>query len=202
MEKPALKTLLECLLFVAEGPVSLSKLASVLEADESAVEEALQELADEYRSRGIRIQRQGKRYQMTTAPEFAPVVERFLRVEPARRLSRAALETLAIVAYRQPVTRAQIEAIRGVNSDGVIRTLLSRGLIEEVGHLEQPGRPVLYGTTFEFLRYFGLSSLEELPPLEEDAGAAGPPENTEPPAGDRLEGRTGADAGDSNAEGG
>ena len=107
---------------------------------------------------------------MCTRPEYAGVVAKLH--EPHRfRLSRPALETLAIIAYRQPVTRAEIEAIRGVNCDGVLRTLLSKGLIEEVGHLEQAGRPVLYGTTFQFLQYFGLQSLDELPPLEDEPKA-------------------------------
>jgi len=166
LEIAKLKVMLESLLFVADEPVRTKRLAEVLGVRESEVGEALRELKAEYAARGIRIQCQGDRVQMVTAPEAAPFVERFLRAEPRRRLSQAALETLAIIAYRQPITRAQIEAIRGVNCDGVLRTLLSKGLIEEVGHLEQPGRPVLYGTTFEFLRYFGLQSLDELPPLE------------------------------------
>lgn len=166
MQSLELKALLESLLFVADEPVTARRLAEVLQAEEKEVEEALRELQAEYAQRGLRIQQQGDAFQMVTAPEAAPFVEKLLTVEPGRRLSQAALETLAIIAYRQPVTRAQIEAIRGVNSDGVLRTLLSRGLIQEVGHLEQPGRPVLYGTTFEFLRYFGLESLADLPPLE------------------------------------
>jgi segregation and condensation protein B len=102
---------------------------------------------------------------MVTAPEATDHVRRFLGLELSGRLSPAALETLAIVAYRQPVTRAEIENIRGVNSDSVLRTLINRGLIEEQGRLEQVGRPIVYGTTFEFLQQFGLSSTDELPPL-------------------------------------
>jgi segregation and condensation protein B len=99
-------------------------------------------------------------------PEAAPYIEKLLGLQRTGRLSAAAFETLALVAYRQPITRAAIEAVRGVNSDGVLRTLLSHGLIEEVGRLEQLGRPILYGTTFAFLQQFGLESLRDLPPLE------------------------------------
>ncbi|KAA3660648.1 MAG: SMC-Scp complex subunit ScpB, partial [Chloroflexi bacterium] len=100
--------------------------------------------------------------------EASSVIERFLGLEVTSRLSQAALEVLAIVAYLQPITRPQIDQIRGVNSDGALRTLLSKGLIEEVGRMETPGRPILYGSTPEFLQHFGLSIIEELPPLETD----------------------------------
>ena len=101
-----------------------------------------------------------------TAPETAPAVEAFLGIEAAQKLTRAAIEVLTIVAYKQPITRPGIEAIRGVNSDSVVRSLQSRGLIEEAGRADTPGRPLLYATTAEFLRYFGLSSIEDLPPYE------------------------------------
>ena len=104
--------------------------------------------------------------QLVTAPEVAEDVRRFLGLSGSARLSTAALETLAIIAYRQPITRAEIEAIRGVNCDGVLRTLLAKGLIEEVGRAEGPGRPILYGTTMLFLQHFGLRSLADLPPLD------------------------------------
>ncbi len=156
----------ESLLFVADAPVSVSHLAEALERDERDVEAALQTLAEGYAGRGVRLQRKGNRVQLVSAPEAAPIIERFLGLAQSGKLSAAALEALAIVAYEQPVTRPQIEAIRGVSSDGVLRTLLSKGLIEEVGRLETVGHPVLFGTTFEFLQYFGLSSLGELPPLE------------------------------------
>jgi segregation and condensation protein B len=156
----------ESLLFVADAPVSVSHLAEALERDERDVEAALQTLAEGYAGRGVRLQRKSNRVQLVSAPEAAPTIERFLGLSQSGKLSAAALEALAIVAYEQPVTRPQIEAIRGVSSDGVLRTLLSKGLIEEVGRLETVGHPVLFGTTFEFLQYFGLSSLGELPPLE------------------------------------
>jgi segregation and condensation protein B len=160
-------SLLESLLFVADEPVAVSQLAKVLEVEVKSIEEALERLRAEYSRRGLRIQRKGERVQMVTAPEAAPHIERFLGLQLSGKLSTAALETLAIVAYQQPITRARIEAVRGVNCDGVLRTLTRKGLIEEIGRLEQAGRPILYGTTFEFLQYFGLQDLAELPPLED-----------------------------------
>jgi segregation and condensation protein B len=168
-DKPtlSLRALLESLLFVADEPVSLERLASVLQATPEQLEETLRALNHEYTGRGLRLQWQGHRVQMVTAPEAAEIVGRFLGLEHSSKPSPAALETLAIVAYRQPITRAEIEAIRGVNSDSVLRTLINRGLIEEQGRLEQAGRPIIYGTTFDFLQHFGLSSLEHLPRLPE-----------------------------------
>ncbi len=157
---------IESLLFVADAPVPVSHLAEVLECDERDVEAALQSLAESTMGCGVRLQRRDNRVQLVSAPEAAPAIERFLGLSLAGKLSAAALETLAIIAYQQPITRPQIEAIRGVSSDGVLRTLLSKGLIEEVGRLETVGHPVLFSTTFEFLQHFGLSSLSELPPLE------------------------------------
>jgi segregation and condensation protein B len=160
--------LLEALLFVAVEPTPADRLATVLGVSVERVQAGLALLEAQLQNRGIRLQRHREAFQLVSAPEAAAVIETFLGLDLTTRLSRAALETLAIIAYRQPITRPQIEAIRGVSSDGVIRSLLHRGLIEEVGRLEQPGRPVLFGTTFEFLRYFGLSSLDDLPPLEEE----------------------------------
>jgi segregation and condensation protein B len=162
------RALVESLLFVADEAVSIDRLASALELDAPQVEQALLELQEEYEARGLRVQQKRQRVQIVTAPEASPYIQRFLGLELTGRLSPAALETLAIVAYRQPVTRAQIEDIRGVNSDSVLRTLVNRGLVEELGRLDQAGRPIIYGTTFEFLQQFGLSRLEELPPLELD----------------------------------
>jgi segregation and condensation protein B len=161
----SLKAKVESLLFVAAEPVAIEQLAAVLGSDSEQVEAALQDLLREYSARGIRLQRKGQRVQMVTAPGAADVVRLFLGLELSGKLSPAALEALAIIAYRQPVTRAEIEAVRGVNSDSVLRTLVQRGLIEEMDRLDQPGRPIVYGTTFEFLQQFGLVSLEQLPPL-------------------------------------
>jgi segregation and condensation protein B len=160
--------LVESLLFVADEPVHVERLASTLQVSAERITEILQTLADEYaQQRGMRLQFKGQRVQMVTAPESTEFVRHFLGLEFDSKLSAAAMETLAIIAYRQPVTRAQVEAIRGVNSDSVLRTLVNRGLIEELGRLEQAGRPIIYGTSFDFLQQFGLSSLDQLPPLEE-----------------------------------
>jgi segregation and condensation protein B len=157
----------ESLLFVADAPVSVGRLAEALDVTPAQVERALSDLVATYVGRGLRLQRVGTQVQLITTPEAASCVERFLGLEARTHLSRAALETVAIIAYRQPITRPEIEAIRGVNCDSVLRTLLSVGLIEEVGRALTVGRPILYGTTFEFLQYFGLSSLDEMPPLGE-----------------------------------
>ena len=171
-----LKAQVEALLFVAAEPVSVRALAQALDIPARQVEAALRALAADLATRGLRLQEHRGRWQLTTAPELAPLVERFLGLEATSRLSRAALETLAIIAYRQPISRPQVDAIRGVNSDGVIRSLLSKGLIEEVGRAEGPGRPILYGTTAAFLQAFGLASLDELPPLELPEGGGVEPE--------------------------
>jgi segregation and condensation protein B len=162
-----LKALIESLLFVADRPVTAEHLATALDVPVAEVEAALQGLDEEYRERGIRIQRKGERLQLVSAPEAGAHIERFLGIEISGRLSTAALEALSIVAYRQPVTRAQVEAIRGVHSDSVLRSLVRRGLIEEIGRAESVGRPILYGTTFEFLQQFGLQSMRDLPEWQE-----------------------------------
>jgi len=165
----SLTALLESVLFVASGPVTPSRLATTLETTTAVVENLLQNLEAEYQQRGLRLQWSGGAVQLTTAPESAAAVERFLGLEMTTRLSQAALEALAIIAYMQPVTRPQIDQIRGVNSDSSLRVLLSQGLIEEVGRMETPGRPILYGVTPEFMQHFGLSRLEELPVLDSEA---------------------------------
>lgn len=163
---PTATQLVESLLFVAGEPVTIGQLARVLELPADSVEAALERLDADCRSRGVRVQRHGDRVQLVSAPESAPVIARFLGVQATSRLSTAALEVLAIIAYRQPLTRAQVEAVRGVDSSGVIRVLLARDLISEAGRLDTVGRPILYATTPEFLRQFGLTSLAELPPID------------------------------------
>lgn len=158
----------EALLFVAPEPVSPYQLSTILEENQRLIQSCLEELEEQYQERGVRLQWHDGKVQLTTAPESADIIEHFLNLEATTTLSRAALETLAIIAYQQPVTRPQIDTIRGVNSDGVIRGLLSKGLIDDAGRAEGPGRPILYGTTTDFLKYFGLSSLDELPPLNLD----------------------------------
>jgi segregation and condensation protein B len=156
---------IESLLFVAPEPVSLVHLATVIETSPEEVRDSLERLQEIYENRGIRIQWHAGKVQLTTAPENAELIERFLGLETSTRLSRAALETLAIIAYRQPVTRPNLDSVRGVNSDGVLRSLLNKGLIQEMGRSEGPGRPILYGTSPDFLQHFGLNSLEALPPI-------------------------------------
>ena len=166
-----IKSLLESLLFVADRPVPVEDLAAALDISAEEVESILQILSAEYQERGIRLQRKRDRLQLVSAPEAGATIERFLGLEISGRLSAASIETLSIAAYRQPVTRAQVEAIRGVNSDSVLRSLVRRGLLEEVGRAETVGRPILYGTTFEFLQQFGLQNLRELPNWQDLEGA-------------------------------
>jgi segregation and condensation protein B len=156
---------LEAMLFVAAEPVTTSQLAAALDVSTSVVERSLNELDASLSSRGLRLQRHAGRVQLTTAPQLAELIERFLGLEMTSHLSRPALETLAIIAYQQPVTRPQIDSIRGVNSDGMMKSLLNKGLILESGRADGPGRPILYSTTPEFLQHFGLNSILEMPPL-------------------------------------
>lgn len=159
--------MLESLLFVADAPVETVQLARVLNAPVEVVEGHLRQLAEEYQSqgRGLRVAERNGRFQMVTAPAAATLIEAFLNLDMTTKLSAPALETLAVVAYRQPVTRAQVEAVRGVDCSGILRSLLQRGLVEEVDRLDAPGRPVRYGVTDLFMQHFGLTGLHELPPL-------------------------------------
>ncbi|MEX1021337.1 MAG: SMC-Scp complex subunit ScpB [Litorilinea sp.] len=161
--------LLESLLFVAGEPVAASQLARTLEMDEPTVVAALEDLAQIYgeQNRGLRLQAHREKYQIVTAPAAANHIERFLNLDSSSKLSGPALETLAVVAYRQPVTRSQVEAVRGVDCAAVLRSLVQRGLVEEVGRLDVVGRPFLYGVTELFMQHFGLTDLGELPPLEQ-----------------------------------
>ncbi|HOE70384.1 MAG TPA: SMC-Scp complex subunit ScpB [Brevefilum sp.] len=173
-EKPNTENLsarIEGLLFVSSGLVSLNQLAKVLGVSENVVESTLKDLDAHYKSagRGLRLMRVKSRVQLTTAPEISNTIEEFLDLDTTTTLSQAAMETLAIIAYKQPITRPEVDVIRGVNSDAVLRTLLSKGLIEELGRADTPGRPIYYGTTPEFLQYFGLESLDELPFIDFDA---------------------------------
>jgi len=156
---------IEAMLFVSAEPVPVAQLSQALDVTASVVERGLKELDESLATRGLRLQRNAGRVQLTTAPELAPLVELFLGLEATTHLSRAALETLAIIAYQQPCTRPQVDSIRGVNSDGMMKSLLSKGLVQEAGRTDGPGRPILYSTTPEFLQHFGLGSITELPPL-------------------------------------
>ncbi|TET38871.1 MAG: SMC-Scp complex subunit ScpB [Anaerolineales bacterium] len=156
---------IEALLFVSPELISIPQIANALNSSVREVEKSLEELDMLFTNRGIRLQRVSRSVQFITAPEISADVQRFLDLEETSRLSRAALEVLAIVAYQEPVTRPQIDAVRGVNSDSVMRTLLRHGLVDEVGRTDGPGRPFIYATTSDFLNHFGLTSIEELPPL-------------------------------------
>lgn len=161
---------LEALLFVAERPLSRREIAALAGTDRATVDARLGDLEVSLRSRGIRLLVDGDRVELATSPEGGALVARYVGAD-AIRLSPASLETLAIVAYRQPVTRAAVERIRGVDSDYTIRTLLHRRLVVELGRSDGPGRPYVFGTGFEFLERFGLTSLDELPLLDVDVAA-------------------------------
>jgi len=163
----SLEALVESLLFVADGPVPVSQIAEALEVTPRQIEATLNALIENYavNKRGLSLQRSREKVQLTSAPAAGPQVERFLGLAASQPLTRASLEALAIIAYQQPITRPQIDQLRGVNSDSVLKNLLGKGLIEESGRTEGPGRPVLYVTTPEFLQYFGLATLAELPSL-------------------------------------
>ncbi|MDQ3327251.1 MAG: SMC-Scp complex subunit ScpB [Chloroflexota bacterium] len=163
----ALGVLVEALLFAAGRPVTPAELASALDVPRADVLDALSSLRETLTDRGIRLHEHAGEWQLVSAPTAARAVERLAGLPTPQRLSPASLETLSIVAYQQPVTRAQVEAVRGVDCSGVLGNLASRGLIEEVGRSETPGKPILYGTGFEFLRLFGLEALDRLPPLPE-----------------------------------
>ncbi len=172
----------ECLLFVADEPLSAERIAQVLELNLEDTIELLQLLGRNYteHKRGIQLVELAGGYQILTRPELAVYVERLYKPQ-FQGLSHAALETLAIIAYKQPVTRGEIELIRGVQSDKAVSTLLDKQLIRELGRKDGPGRPILFGTTDQFLRHFGLKSLAELPPPEEFAAQNPGEEQNEQP---------------------
>lgn len=157
--------LVEALLLAAEEPPTIAALARAAGVPADAIEAALDAINLE-QGRGIRVRRHGETAALVTAPDAAPYIARLLALETPNRLSRAALETLAIIAYRQPLTRAQIEQIRGVGADGALRTLRTRGLIEPIGQADAPGQPLLWAVTPGFLDHFALGAVTDLPPLE------------------------------------
>jgi len=191
MEPKALQAVIEAILFVSDEPEPVKRIAELLEGvDTKAVAEALAELRRTYdeAEHGIRVLEVAGGYQLGTKEECRPYLDRYFETRRRARVSTPALETLAIIAYRQPITRAEIEAIRGVNVDGVIHSLLERRLIKIAGRKEVPGLPFLYRTTQEFLKHFGLRSLADLPQLEalvrafESSGAEpAPPVSAAPP---------------------
>ena len=165
------KSILEALLFAAgdEG-LSLVQIANVLEVNVEEAKDIVADLMDEYKNedRGIYLVEMAGVYQLATKKEHAPYLKKLVESPSIHTLSQASLETLAIIAYKQPITRIEVEAIRGVKSERPIQTLSSKALIKEVGRAEGAGRAYLYGTTSEFLDYFGLKSIEDLPPIEDD----------------------------------
>ena len=164
-----LSAAIEAILFASGAPVDLSRIAQALDVAEQAAEEALNALTDDYNNaqRGITIIRLKDSWQMVSRKEYAPQIRTVMDLRRNTPLSQAALEVLAVVAYNQPVTKAFVEQVRGVDCSGVIGSLTAKDLIEEKGRLELPGRPLLYGTTENFLRCFNISCIEELPPLPE-----------------------------------
>ncbi|MBR6525566.1 MAG: SMC-Scp complex subunit ScpB [Clostridia bacterium] len=169
MEIKELSHVIEAILFVAGEPVELKELQRALEATELEVNAAVDMLDNDcaFHRRGIYLKRFGGHVQLTTRADYAPYVERLLQPVQKQSLSQSAMETLAVVAYRQPVTKMEIEAVRGVKCDYSVQSLVNKGLIEEVGRKETLGRPILYGTTDEFLSHFGLQTLDDLPLPEE-----------------------------------
>jgi segregation and condensation protein B len=178
-DRDQLQSVIDSLLFIADGPVDIRTLAKICEATADDVNEALDELAEESKSRGIRIQRTSQSAQMVSAPETAPFVQSFLGIDEHQRLSPTVLVTLTVIAYKQPVTRGEVERILRKNCEYSVMVLKARELITEVGRAEGPGRPYLYGTTFKFLEHFGLEKATDLPPLPELEVAAAAAAQTE-----------------------
>lgn len=191
-ESVPLKGAIEALLFVSDEPVSAARLARVLEATPGDVESALAALAQDYREaeRGFQLREVAGGWRLYTHPAHHDVIEQYVLSWDTRRLSQAALEALAVIAYHQPVTRAGVNAVRGVNSEGVVSSLIEKGLVREVGRDKNQGNAILYGTTRTFLEKFGLRDLDELPPLEEFA----PDPDTERAIRDRLSATEGPSA--------
>jgi segregation and condensation protein B len=170
LDDQQLKAAIEALLLITGSPLSLERLKGIFEEEpKERIEEQLQALKADYEARGagIMLAEVANGWQLATRPEYAAWVRKFKTVKVSTRLSRPALETLAIIAYKQPVTRPEIEAIRGVNIGGIVRNLMERRLVKIVGKKDVPGKPMLYGTSAEFLQYFGLKDLSSLPTLKE-----------------------------------
>lgn len=169
MEEREKKSLLEALLFLSGEPLLFSNVKGIIDLSEEEFRRVMSDLMDEYNSRegGILIIEVARGYQMVTNPKYGSIIKAFKGVQASSKLSMAALETLAIIAYKQPIIKAEIERVRGVNSDSALKTLLERRLIKIIGKKDAPGRPLYYGTTQEFLQYFGLRDLTELPTIKD-----------------------------------
>jgi segregation and condensation protein B len=164
-----IKGIIEAVLFAVGNPVSVRELAELLELNEKQVRRHLNEMSEYYNddSRGLYLVEFNNKVQISTKPEYGDYIKRFVKPDSRQNLSQAALETLAIVAYKQPITKAEVDEVRGVRSERAIATLVERGLIAESGRLETTGRPIIYSTTEDFLKYFGFKSISELPELIE-----------------------------------
>lgn len=169
MDLNTVKSVIENILFIADRPLSLEKIGEVFggEIDRIKLKGIMYELKTEYQGRNIQFVEIAEGYQLCTRPEYSEWIKKFYAIDRGSRLSRPSLETLSIIAYRQPITKAEIEEIRGVDSGGVIRTLLEKSLIRNMGRKKVPGRPMMYGTARKFLEYFGLNNLSDLPTVEE-----------------------------------
>lgn len=169
MNEQEMKSIIESILFAWSDPLHAKEISKVLEVEEKQVKILLKEMIDDfqYNRRGIQIIQMNDHYQLTTKPEHYEYVQKLVEPKQAKGLTQAALETLAIIAYRQPIPKGEIESIRGVKCDKALSTLVEKALVEEKGRLEKTGRPILYGTTLNFLKSFGLSNLEDLPPISE-----------------------------------
>jgi segregation and condensation protein B len=170
LDEQEIKSILEAVLFVAHDPITVDRLTAVVEGPQkSVVFETLKTLQQEYEQegRGLRLAEVAGGFLLVTRPEYAPYIKRLNKTKSITKLSRSALETLAIISYKQPIIRAEIEKIRGVETSGVLRTLLDQKLVRIVGRQDVPGRPILYGTSKQFLQRFGLRDLRDLPPLKE-----------------------------------
>lgn len=169
MDIKEIKAALECILFISGDPVALKDLSNVFDIDPPTLRKIINQMMDDYdeNNRGIQIIEINGSYQFCTKPKYYEYIEKLLKPRAKTGLSQASLETLSIIAYKQPITKAKIDAIRGVKSDGCVTRLLDRELIKELGRLEAPGRPILLGTTDNFLRLFGLKTLDELPSISE-----------------------------------
>ncbi len=185
MQEEKQKQAVEAIIFACGTPVETDRIAQAIEISKSRAYELCCEIMKEYSERngGVRIVRLGESWQMCTVEEFADAVRTVLDLRRNTPLSQAASEVLAVIAYNQPVTKAFVEQVRGVDCSGVVASLISRELIEEKGRLELPGRPLVYGTTEHFLRCFNISSLDELPPLPEDSEQT---ETSEKDSGEEL----------------
>jgi len=169
MELNTARSIIENILFIADSPITQEKIGEVFngEMNKAEIKGILDELKADYNGRGVQLVEIAEGYQLCTRPEYAEWIKKFYKIDKGSKLSHASLETLSIIAYKQPITRIEMEEIRGVDSGGVVKTLSEKNLIKNMGRKKVPGRPMMYGTTRKFLEYFGLKSLTDLPTLEE-----------------------------------